>query len=46
MNVMETGIFLDMNKSIIRTKGSITSPEGANRWNKLTLPDLDWNMGK
>ncbi|HAS6360217.1 TPA: hypothetical protein RQJ98_000527 [Vibrio vulnificus] len=44
MSVMETGFFLDMNKSVIRTKANVLTPDGVNRWNKLNLPEL-WDGG-
>lgn len=43
--VQETGLFLDMYKSLIRTKGSITTPDGLNRWNKLNLPEAPSDFG-
>jgi hypothetical protein len=36
--VMETGYFLDANRSIIRTKVNVLNPQGINRWNVLVAP--------
>lgn len=38
-SVMETGFFLDANRSIIRTKANVLNPQGVNRWNILNLPE-------
>jgi len=37
-SVMETGFFLDANRSIIRTRANVLNAQGANRWNVLEIP--------
>lgn len=37
LSVMESGLFLDVNRSMIRTKANVLYPQGINSWNVFNL---------
>lgn len=36
--VMESVFFLDANRSLIRPKANVLTPDGINRWNVINIP--------